>query len=466
MRLSTAPMDYTALTTNFTTNHGPDLTTVYSGPVVHTATPGSGGWTVNSWCVDITLTTPFLYDPNAGDLVIDCDYPGGANFIGGTVGQMDVHGTGALAGRIWASSLYPTANGSALSHGVVVEVTCTPSGGYATAASYGQGCVDQFATFYEMFAANTFDLSNTSLQMIPTGTGYIALQGSNQWWNPVGANLGLSDDSVSGPLPLGFTLNYPGGSTTDVYASSNGYVWAQSNANNGCCNGDPNALVTLGARWCALWNDLNPGAGGTVVWDQDPINGAAYLTFTGVPEFGTSNPNTFQVAFFASGIVEMRWQSCAITSHSALVGWSPGQNNRSRPSLDISASLPIITTTDTYPLAHGASARPVIGSSINLQTTNVPASSPLGATLLGLVEINAGIDLTGFGMPGCRQYLGIDASAIWFPSGGVGTTAFNIPSGNWLIGLEVKSQGAALVPGINPLGALSSNGLRLTLDQN
>jgi hypothetical protein len=466
VRLSTAPMDYTGLTTNFATNHGPDLTTVYSGPVVHTATPGSAAWTVNSWCVDINLTTPFPYDPSAGDLVIDCDYPGGANFIGGTVGQMDVQGTGANAGRIWASAAYPTANGTALNHGVVVEVTCAGAGGYASAQPYGNGCVDQYATFYEMFAANTFDLSNTSLQMIPTGTGYITLPGSNQWWTPVGANLGLTDDSVSAALPLGFNLNYPGGSTSNVYASSNGFVWAQSNANNGCCNGDPGTLVTQGARWCPLWNDLNPSVGGTVIWDQDPANGAAYLTFTGVNEYNTSNPNTFQVAFFASGIVEMRWQSCAVTGHTTLVGWSPGANNRARNSIDISASLPILTTADAFPLTHDASARPVIGTSTNLRTTNVPASSVLGATLLGLVEVTNGIDLTGFGMPGCRQYLNVDSSSIWFPAGGVGVTPFNIPSGNWLIGLQVKSQGAALVPGINPLGALSSNGLRLTLDVN
>lgn len=465
VRLSTAPTDYTSLTTNFATNHGPDLTTVYSGSVVHTATLGSAAWTVNSWCVDINLTTPFTYDPSAGDLVIDCDYPGGTNFTG-AVGQMDVQGAGSFAGRIWASAAYPTANGSQLDHGVVVEVTCNPASGYATAQTYGAGCVDDYASFHELFAANTFDLANSSVQMIPTGSGYITLPGNNLWWTPVGASLGLTDDSVSAALPLGFTLTYPGGITTDVYASSNGFVWAQSNTNNGCCNGDPAALRTLGARWCPLWNDLNPSLGGTIVWDQDPANGAAYLTYTSVPEYGTSNPNTFQVAFFSSGIVEMRWQACTITTHSTLVGWSPGANNRSRNSIDISASLPILTGPDAFGLAHNTSARPVLGTSLSLLTTNVPGNTTIGATLLGLVEVTNGIDLSGFGMPGCRQYLNIDSNAIWFPAGGVGTTALNIPTGNWLVGVAIRSQGATLTPGINPLGALSSNGLRLTLDVN
>ena len=56
------------------------------------------------------------------------------------------------------------------------------------------------------------------------------------------------------------------------------------------------------ARWCALWNDLNPGSGGTVQFDQDVPNGAAYVTFTGVPEYASANSNTFQFAFFAAAV--------------------------------------------------------------------------------------------------------------------------------------------------------------------
>ena len=69
-------------------------------------------------------------------------------------------------------------------------------------------------------------------------------------------------------------------------------------------------------------------------------------------------------------------------------------------------------------------------------------------------------------MPGCHQYLGIDASQAWLPLNGVGSTPFAIPNVPAFAGIEIKTQGAALVPGVNALGALSSNGLRLVLDVN
>lgn len=349
-----------------------------------------------------------------------------------------------------------------------VEVFVAPSGGnYALAQTYGTGCTDRVsASFYETFPASTFDLANSNIMLMPTSDGYVAMPGAPGWWTPVGANLGLTDDSVSAALPLGFTLNYPGGSTTNVYASSNGFVWAQANTANGCCTGDPAQLVAGAARWSLLWNDLNPGVGGTVVFDTDPANGAAYITWSAVPEYANAaNLNTFQIAFFSTGMIEYRWQSCTITGHQALVGWTPGAT-RNPGSIDLSTALPIITQPDLTALAHSSSARPVLGTTISLNTTNVPASAALGATLLGLAEINPGLDLTPLGMPGCFQYVGADATQIWFPAGGAGSLTWALPTSAAFAGVEVKTQSAALVPGINATGAITSNGLRLTLDLN
>jgi len=343
----------------------------------------------------------------------------------------------------------------------------TGGGNFATATPYGTGCYNAFASFYQSFAAGSFDLSNTSLTLTPTANGYVVFPGTNAWFTPVAPSLGLTDDSVSAALPLGFTLNYPGGSTTDVYASSNGYVWAQANANSGCCAGDPVTLLNSGARWCALWNDLNPGVGGAVTFDADPANSAAYVTWTNVPEFGAAaNLNNLQIAFFASGVVELRWQACSITNHQVLTGWSPGVAQRNPGSIDISATPLIITEPDATPLTIGASARPVIGTTINLNSTNVPLSSTLGVTIFGLTEITNGLDLTSIGMPGCFQYQSLDGSSIFFPVAGSGSQVFGIPNNAGLSGVEIKAQSAAFAPGANPLGVVSSNGLRLTIDIN
>lgn len=117
-------------------------------------------------------------------------------------------------------------------------------------------------------------------------------------------------------------------------------------------------------------------------------------------------------------------------------------------------------------LGHLASARPVLGTNISLDTTNVPAAALVGATLLGLTELNPPLDLSVLGMPGCYQHISIDASTMWVVASGVGSTVFTIPNVSAFAGLVISTQGAALVPGANAMGALTSSALRLTLDIN
>lgn len=468
VELSTSPTGFGGITTNYATNHGADRTVVYSGSVVHTPTPGSAGWTPQSWCVDIMLTTPFLYDPAAGDLVIDVDYPTGS-FSGGSVGQMDVEGANSNAARIFASSMYPVANGMTQNHGVVVEVGYVPPAGFAYASGYGTGCTQRAsASFYELFANGSFDLSNSTLLFTPTPDGYVVLvlAGAPQWFTPTSTALSLGDDVVTPANPLGFTLPFAGSTTTDVFISSNGFVYGAPSTSNGCCNGSPPILLSGGPRWSPLWNDLNPAAGGSVFYDVDPANSAAYVTFDQVPEFGTTNTNTFQVAFNSSGIVEFRFQSCSVTNHQVVTGWSPGQNNQDPGPTDISSVPVLITMPDLVSITHNASARPVIGTNFTLDTANVPAAATIGANIYGLTEINPGIDLTSIGMPGCSQYVSADANVVWVPTSGTGSAPFSVPNDPGLAGIEIKSQSACLVSGVNTLGALSSNGVKLVIDVN
>ena len=469
--LASCPLDYLGCSQTFASNLDVDVQTVLNGPVTCNAGSTLGAGVLVPWHIDIVFTTPFLYDPSAGkDLTVDVHLDG-TGWTGSTR-ALDVVSTaasGALGSRIYDTSGLTSPTGSITTeYTLICDFTFIPPSGYATSATFGNGCVDRAgATFYETFPANTFDLSNSSLSMLPTADGYVVIQGGNSWWTPVGTSLGLTDDSVSAALPLGFTMNYPGGSTASVYASSNGFVWAQSSADNGCCAGDPAALRNGGARWCALWNDLNPGLGGTVVFDQDPANGAAYLTYTGVPEYNqAANLNTFQFAFFSNGQVDIRWQSCAVTAHVALAGWSPGGGSKDPGGVDLSTATPIITTADLFPLTHAAGSRPVLGTTVALNTNRVPNGTVIGATLFGLVEVTAGLPLASIGMPGCFQYLNVDASAIWFPVNGTGLTQFPMPSSAAFAGVQVRTQAAALVPGINAQGAITSNGVRLTLDQN
>ncbi len=68
--LSTAPIDHLVIGGTFAANHGADRTTVFNGPL--TTPPGSAPVGVpGPFHVDIPFTTPFVYDPNLGDLTLD-----------------------------------------------------------------------------------------------------------------------------------------------------------------------------------------------------------------------------------------------------------------------------------------------------------------------------------------------------------------------------------------------------------
>lgn len=75
----------------------------------------------------------------------------------------------------------------------------------------------------------------------------------------------LDDDEVSSALPLGFTFNFFGVDYTEFYISSNGFITFDSDADDGCCDGQdlpntdsPNNLIAF------AWTDLNPENGGTI----------------------------------------------------------------------------------------------------------------------------------------------------------------------------------------------------------
>jgi hypothetical protein len=169
--------------------------------------------------------------------------------------------------------------------------------------------------------------------------------------------------------------------------------------------------------------------------------------------------NTFQLGFHGSGIIDVRWQSCTVTSHTTLVGWSPGGGARDPGSIGISTSLPIITQPDLFPLSLDATARPVTGTSVTVTTSRIPAGTPLGAAVFSLTQFNPGTSLASLGMPSCFQYVGLDFANVFVPAAGTGTFMFSVPNNAGLTGLRFFCQSATFSTGVNALGVLASNGL-------
>ncbi|KAB2962009.1 MAG: hypothetical protein F9K16_10260 [Thermoanaerobaculia bacterium] len=128
-----------------------------------------------------------------------------------------------------------------------------------------------------------------------------------------GTAVPLSDDSVSPPLPMNFTFNFFGTDYTDAYISSNGFVTLLAGQPNGCCTGAPiptaaapNGLI---AGW---WEDLNPGAGGTVHYQTlgSAPNRRFIAQFENVPHFGGGNLVTLQFKLFeGTNVVEVHYQA-------------------------------------------------------------------------------------------------------------------------------------------------------------
>jgi hypothetical protein len=127
--LSTAAVDHAALTTVFAANHGPDRLQVYAGPVTVLPTPPvpiTTPLTPGIFHVDLPIA-PFLYDPAAGDLMIDIAVPPNV-FSGASTTPLDARAAGVAASRVFnlASDTAPTGTVQS-SFGAVVEVGFTPA---------------------------------------------------------------------------------------------------------------------------------------------------------------------------------------------------------------------------------------------------------------------------------------------------------------------------------------------------
>jgi hypothetical protein len=479
IRCSTCPIDWSAVSTTLANQRGPDETLCFQGPVSFPAQPAVAGPT--PFGINIPLTTPFLYDPNLGDLNIECDLPIQTGYIG-TTPQLDVHSaTGqANASRVYWSTGYTgypgvTALGISTNHAVVIEVTYGPASGFAYSVPYGAGCINTpDVSSYEHFTTSAaFDLSNTAISLFHIGTGYLAVPGVVSYVPPSAAatTLALIDDSeapvtLSAPMRVG-TSTY----TTSLMVCSNGFVSA--GAGNGTAY-DPVPATFLNAPrtwWSACWHDYDPGIVGGGVVKFEEVGGIAYVTWDGVWDFvGTSaaNANTFQIQFeIASGTVHYVYQTISTQGNGRLVGVSDGGASADPGSMDISAALPLSYNAAVFavtPLAFASSARPVLGTTINLNSSNIPSAGVIGLTILGMTEFTAGIDLSFLGMPTCSLYASLDVTAGFIPALGTGSTPFPLPAVPSLAGTIVLSQSTVLVPGINPFGFITSNGVRLILN--
>jgi HYR domain/Secretion system C-terminal sorting domain/SprB repeat len=129
-----------------------------------------------------------------------------------------------------------------------------------------------------------------------------------------GSSVGLTDDQVTGALPIGFNFNFFGATYSNFYISSNGFISFDAAVNSGCCSGQllpstliPNAVVS------GFWEDLNPTLGGTIgygVFGTAPAR-RLVVSYTDVAHHPGGNPVTFQIKLYeSSNVIEVSNISC------------------------------------------------------------------------------------------------------------------------------------------------------------
>ena len=191
--------------------------------------------------------------------------------------------------------------------------------------------VEQVDYFTELFKfeypfnpgdPNRNDMAYRTLTLTPNGSGsYYQACCREATSFPVdpngGTNIQLRDDDYVQIDLNGKQIDFYGTSYETIYVGSNGYITFVS--------GDTCYLESFEhhfnlPRISALFDDLDPSAGGTVSWKQ--LNDRIVVTFENVPKLSLSNTNSFQVEIFYNGTIRLTFLNISVGD--GLVGLSKG----------------------------------------------------------------------------------------------------------------------------------------------
>ncbi len=191
--------------------------------------------------------------------------------------------------------------------------------------------VEQVDYFTELFKfeypfdpldPNRNDMANRTLTLMPDGSGsYYQACITESAGFPVdpagGTNISFRDDDYIQVGLGGEKVIFYGTGYKTIYIGSNGYITFVS--------GDAHYLESFEnhfdlPRISALFDDLDPSAGGTISWKQ--LDDRVVVTYENVPEFSLSNANSFQVEIFYNGKIRITYLD--IAAGDGLVGLSEG----------------------------------------------------------------------------------------------------------------------------------------------
>lgn len=374
-------------------------------------------------------------------------------FNGGVGGPLDLAGVGQQ---------YVSNGGT----GLLVLPNACPLGAFIR---YGSGCPKN-ATVYESFGTGTCDLTNASFRFISTGNGYLAIPGGGFDTSYSNVVPGVLDDSIHQGLAIGFAFPYAGTTMTTVDLCSNGFLWMGTNASP-----DYSATVAeylnLTPRIAPLWRDMSPQLGGTVYWDSTP--NYAMATWLACPSYNVAgSASDIQVKLYTNGDIEFNYGTVHPSGGTfggatqSITGFTEGNGAFDPGTVDLTNVVPGLTlgSAGMTPLVLQAQtgSTPRLGTTFTMELSNLPTGTIISVFALGLLQQN--IDAAVYGMPGCVQYVSLDATLLALTGGGSTTTfALNIPNNSSFIGVQMFAQGLSFSPGFTPVGVIASNGGRVLM---
>ncbi len=158
-----------------------------------------------------------------------------------------------------------------------------------------------------------------------------------------GSLLDLGDDD-SEEVPLGFGFPFQGTTYTSVFVNSNGNLTFGSG--NTDFTESVAELLSGPPRIAALWDDLSPNNGGTVIVSGDASSWT--VEFQGVPEFSSTGANSFAITLGSDGSVAIAYG--AVSALDGLAGVSEGGGTADPGATDLSAAASLSAAGTTYQL--------------------------------------------------------------------------------------------------------------------
>jgi hypothetical protein len=195
-------------------------------------------------------------------------------------------------------------------------------GSYSSAFSFTTGAnIDYFTE--EFGTADSVDLAYTTISLVPNASidyyEICILPASELPTDPNGATpITLNEDDS-------YNLVTQQSKTVEIYGAGYTSFWVNENGSITFDGPDDEYEEALWIhfnelRISALFNDLSVPTGGSVSWEQ--LDDRVAITFENVPEYDTTNSNTFQYELFFDG--EIRITYLEIEAHGAIVGVSEG----------------------------------------------------------------------------------------------------------------------------------------------